>query len=88
MLFQKIKECATIDKGTRRDPRDNEQYPYPCQTTNKLRGEDFINEHDRRIQALTPEDMLDTSEEDARTAENFKMADELHEAELARENGK
>ena len=40
-----------------------------------------MGELDRRIQALTPDDMLDTSEEDARTTENFKMADELHEAE-------
>jgi hypothetical protein len=47
----------------------------------QLRGDDFINELDRRIQALTPEDMLDTSEEDAATAENFKLADELHKAE-------
>jgi hypothetical protein len=43
-----------------------------------------MNELDRRIQALTPEDMLDTSEEDAWTAENFKMADKLDKEELAR----
>jgi hypothetical protein len=40
-----------------------------------------MNELDRRIQALTPDDMLDTSEEDAETAKNFKTAHELHEAE-------
>jgi hypothetical protein len=33
------------------------------------------------FKALTPEDMLDTSEEDARTEENFKQADRLHEEE-------
>jgi hypothetical protein len=49
----------------------------------QLRGGDFMNELDRRIQALTPEDMLDTSEEDAQTAKNFKMADDLHKAEQA-----
>jgi hypothetical protein len=48
----------------------------------QLRGEDFMDELDRRIQGLTPEDMLDTSEEDARTLENFKQADRLHEEEL------
>ena len=48
----------------------------------QLRGDDFMDELDRRIQALTPEDMLDTSEEDARTQENFKQADRLHEEEL------
>jgi hypothetical protein len=40
----------------------------------QLRGDAFMDELDRRIQALTPEDMLDTSEEDAQTAENFKSA--------------
>jgi hypothetical protein len=40
-----------------------------------------MDELDRRIQALTPEDMLDASEEDARTEENFKQADRLHEDE-------
>ena len=54
----------------------------------QLRGEDFMNELDRRIQALTPEDMLDTSEEDAETAKNFKMADELQKAEQARNRKK
>lgn len=49
----------------------------------QLRGDDFMNELDRRIQAPTPEDMLDTSEEDARTQENFKQADRLHEEERA-----
>jgi len=37
----------------------------PCQKTKtkgQLRGDDFMNELDRRIQTLTPEDMLDTSE--------------------------
>ena len=29
----------------------------------QLRGEDFMNELDRRIQALTPEDMLEGEEE-------------------------
>ena len=43
-----------------------------------------MDELDRRIQALTPEDMLDTSEEDAQSAENFKMADKLHKEEAAR----
>jgi hypothetical protein len=43
-----------------------------------------MDELDRRIQDLTPEDMLDTSEEDAQSAENFKMADTLHKEELAR----
>jgi hypothetical protein len=54
----------------------------------QLRGKAFMDELDRRIQALTPEDMLDTSEEDAQTAENFKMADKLHEEELARKKTK
>jgi hypothetical protein len=54
----------------------------------QLRGEDFMNELDRRIQALTPEDMSDTSEEDAETAKNFKKADDLHEAEQARNRKK
>ena len=49
----------------------------------QLRGEAFMDELDRRIQGLTPEDMLDTSEEDARTQENFAQADRLHEEELA-----
>jgi hypothetical protein len=56
--------------------------------TKQLRGKAFMDELNPRIQSLTPEDILDTSEKDARRAENFKMADELHEAELARENGK
>lgn len=51
------------------------------QNEGQLRGEDFMDELDRRIQALTPEDMLDASEEDARTEENFKQADRLHEEE-------
>jgi hypothetical protein len=38
--------------------------------TGQLRGEDFMNELDRRIQGLTPEDMLDTSKEDAEMAED------------------
>ena len=54
----------------------------------QLRGKAFMDELDRRIQGLTPEDMLDTSEEDAQTAENFKMADKLHEEELARKKTK
>jgi hypothetical protein len=49
----------------------------------QLRGEAFMDELDRRIQGLTPEDMLDTSEEDARTQENLAQADRLHEEELA-----
>lgn len=40
-----------------------------------------MNELDRRIQELTPQDILDTSEEDVRTEENFKQADRLHEEE-------
>jgi hypothetical protein len=32
-----------------------------------------------QLALVTPEDMLDTSEEDARTEENFKQADRLHE---------
>jgi hypothetical protein len=43
-----------------------------------------MDELDARIQALTPEQMQDTSEEDARTEENFKFADALHRAALAR----
>jgi hypothetical protein len=39
---------------------------------------------DARIQALTAEDMLDTSEEDAETQENFKIADALHQEALKR----
>ena len=42
------------------------------------RGRDFMDELDARIQVLTPEQMLDTGEEDARNQENFKMADALH----------
>lgn len=48
------------------------------------RGRAFMDELDARIQALTPEEMLDTSEEDARTQENFKMADALHQEALKR----
>jgi hypothetical protein len=48
------------------------------------RGSDFMDELDARNQALTPEQMLDTSEEDARTKENFEFADSLHQAALAR----
>jgi hypothetical protein len=48
----------------------------------QLRGKAFMDELDRRIQALTPEDMLDTSEEDAQTAKNFKMAAKLHKEEV------
>lgn len=40
----------------------------------QLRGDDFMDELDRRIQALTPEDMLDTSDEDAQTEKNFQSA--------------
>lgn len=47
-----------------------------------------MDELDRRIQDLTPEDMLGTSEEDAQTAENFKMADKLHKEDLARKKKK
>jgi hypothetical protein len=47
-----------------------------------------MDEVDRRIQGLTPEDMLGTSEEDAQSAENFKMADTLHQEELARKRKK
>jgi hypothetical protein len=54
----------------------------------QLLGKDFMDELDRRIQALRPEDILDTSEEDAEPAASAKLADELHEAELAREKGK
>lgn len=39
-------------------------------------------ELNNRIQNLTPEQMRDTSAEDARTAENLKMAKELHEERL------
>lgn len=48
------------------------------------RGRDFMDELDARIQALTPEQMTDTSEEDARTEENFKIADALHREALER----
>jgi hypothetical protein len=54
----------------------------------QLRGKAFLDELDRRIQALTPEDMLDTSEEGAQTAENFKMADNFHKEELPRKKKK
>jgi hypothetical protein len=54
----------------------------------QLRGEAFMDELDLRIQALTPEDMLDTSEEDAQSAEDFKMADTLHKEEVARKKTK
>jgi len=37
-----------------------------------------------RILALTPEDMLDTSIEDRRTEENFRLAAQLHADALAR----
>ena len=37
-----------------------------------------------RIQALTPEDMLDTAIQDARREENFKFAHALYQADLAR----
>lgn len=40
-----------------------------------------MDELDRRIQALTPADMLDTSEEDARTEENFKPPGRLPDEE-------
>jgi hypothetical protein len=50
----------------------------------QLRGAAFMDALDARLQALTPEDMLDTSEEDAERGENFKMADGLHQAELER----
>lgn len=43
-----------------------------------------MDELDARIQALTPEQMTDTSKEDARTQENFKMADMLHRDALER----
>lgn len=48
------------------------------------RGRVFMDELDARIQALTPEQMTDTSKEDARTQENFKMADMLHRDALER----
>lgn len=41
----------------------------------QLRGEAFMDELGRRIQALTPEDMLDTSKGDAETAASAKLAD-------------
>ena len=50
----------------------------------QLRGAAFMDALDARIQALTPEDMLDTSIEDAETQENFKIADELHREALER----
>ena len=53
----------------------------PVPDDQELWGEDFMNELDRRIQALTPEDMLDTSAGDARTEKNFKQAGRLHRAE-------
>ena len=37
----------------------------PLKNEGQLRGEDFVDEIARRIQALTPEAMLDTGEEDA-----------------------
>jgi hypothetical protein len=54
----------------------------------QLRGKAFMDELDRRIRVLTPEVMLDNSEDDARTAENFKMADKLHKEEPARQKRK
>jgi hypothetical protein len=53
----------------------------------QLRGEDFMNEVDRSIQALTPEDRLDTSDDEREAAENARFADQLHEEELADSEG-
>ena len=63
-------ECRRANRGLERRAGvsltvpDNEQ----------LRGDAFMDELDRRIQALMPEDMLDTSDEDAQTAKNFESA--------------
>jgi hypothetical protein len=50
----------------------------------QLRGAAFMDALDAQIQALTPEDMLDTGKEDAETEEDFKMADALHQEALER----
>lgn len=57
------------------------------QDKGQLRGKDFMDALDARIQGLTPENLLDTSEEDAATDENFRQADRLHEEELRDKNG-
>jgi hypothetical protein len=50
----------------------------------QLRGAAFMDALDARIQTLTPEDMLDSSKEDAEIQEDFKIADELHRKALER----
>lgn len=55
--------------------------------TEQLRGDDFMDGLDQLIQALMPEDMSDTSEEDARTQEDFKQADRLHESSCGIKGG-
>jgi hypothetical protein len=64
--------------------RKSDKLPPPPRPPREIPDDELFPRLTERILALTPEDMLDTSIEDKRTAENFRFASQLHAEALAR----